>query len=94
MTINVLLWILTLNFLVTILENTLHWKQHTDIQIIKLNTACYTIRTLKCMVPHYLLFLFLISTLLCPMALNSGATPIYPSIIRLQTKKIKNYWIC
>jgi len=64
-----------INFLVTILDNTLHWKQHTDTQIIKLNMACYAIRTSKHVVPHCLQFIFLISTLLCPMTLFFGATP-------------------
>lgn len=49
------------NFFGIILVNTLHWKQHIDAQIIKLNAACNAIRTLKLMVPQettYGLFLF------------------------------------
>jgi hypothetical protein len=64
------------NFLGTILDNTLHWKQHIDTQIIKLKTACYAIRTSKHVMPHCLWFIFLISTLLCPMTLIFGATPL------------------
>jgi hypothetical protein len=63
------------NFLGTILDNTLHWKQHIDTQIITLNTACSAIRTSKHLVPNCLWFIFLISTLLCPMVLFFGATP-------------------
>jgi hypothetical protein len=55
----------------TILDNILHWKQHTHKQIMELNTACDAIRTLKHVVPHCLGFIFLISTLLYLMALFS-----------------------
>jgi hypothetical protein len=61
------------NFFGIILDNTLHWKQHIDVQIIKLNVACYAIRTLKHMVPQEtLLMVYFSSTLLCPMALFFG----------------------
>jgi hypothetical protein len=49
------------NFFGIILDNTLHWKQLIDAQIIKLSAACYAVRTLKHMVPQetsYALFLF------------------------------------
>ena len=47
------------NFFGTILGTTLHWKKHSDAQIIKLNGACYVIRTLKHIMPHYLWIIFL-----------------------------------
>jgi hypothetical protein len=59
------------NFLGTILGNTLHWKKHIDTQIMKLNVACYVIRTLQHIMPHYLWFIF---SLPCPMTLFCGAT--------------------
>jgi len=49
------------NFFGIILDNTLHWKQLTDAQIIKHNAARFAVRTLKHMVPQettYGFFLF------------------------------------
>jgi hypothetical protein len=46
------------HFLGTILGNTLQWKKHIDTQIIKLNAACYVIRSLQHTMPHYLWFIF------------------------------------
>jgi hypothetical protein len=89
------------NFLGKTLDNTLHWKQHTDTQIIKLNTACYATRTSKHVVPHCLSFIFLISTLYYvlrhyfleqpPCSINIFRLPKEKSLELLLNPKVRNH---
>lgn len=81
------------NFLAIILDNTLHWKKHIDYaQIIKLNVACYAIRTLKHMVPQETLLMINFSYFQSVMSYGInflGRSPYSITIFRLK-KTIKN----
>jgi len=51
------------------MDSTLQWKAHIDSLLMKLNAACYVLRTLVPIMSQQMLwFIFLISTRLCPMA--------------------------
>lgn len=84
------------NFLAIILDNTLHWKKHIDYaQIIKLNVACYAIRTLKHIVFQETLlrvYVLYFHSIICHIALYFGATHRKVSTFSDYKKKF-NYWI-
>jgi hypothetical protein len=75
------------NFLGIILDNRLHWKKHTDAQIIKLNAACYAIRTLNHMVPQETLLMINFSYFHSIMSYDInflGSSPCSITIFRLK----------
>jgi len=77
------------DFLGIILDNTLHWEKHVHAQLIKLDVACYAIRTLKHIVPQETLLMINFSYFRSVMSCGVnflGSSPYSITIFRLKKK--------
>jgi hypothetical protein len=83
---------LDIKFLGIIVDSTLQWKAHIDSLLIKLNAACYAIRTLKTIVSQQVLVIVYFAyfhSIMSHGIIFLGVSPHSINIFRLQKKILR-----